>query len=383
MFSDARFASSIFFGTGADVPSGMAVVQKWVERLAAVANSLAGGTSSAEPQAVAELVSLFWRIKRVGRDFVDELGAKALIKKAEGILGQVSESQLRAVMDAFSAEVWIRQLERLADLHEESNRVDAVAPLAQSLLEELDRVELIEVELAKRGIVEENWASSIGSCVTALLENPDLFWVVGTWVKGVCELIAEDVEDSDPELACTTIKFHEIVASIQAEAEAIARERAGSFTAEQLRMIYEAATRAGLPRGSTKPADGVGSSVEPSRPDWWLPPVSSPVVAAAASEVSPRYLPPLKWRSPLGDYEARLIMPERPLHGEEEAVHVTFYNSANKPAEMLTGAEVELAGCSGRIDSEGKAAFKLGELRAKGKPPELLVKGIAWTVLNP
>jgi hypothetical protein len=104
-------------------------------------------------------------------------------------------------------------------------------------------------------------------------------------------------------------------------------------------------------------------------PDW-LPPV--PRLAAAGEAEGPPTRPPLRWASPDGDFRARLALPARP-RPDDTVLSLSFRSADDRPALLLHGQPVFFASVEGTIDADGKARFRLGQLRAARAGPVLEV----------
>lgn len=103
----------------------------------------------------------------------------------------------------------------------------------------------------------------------------------------------------------------------------------------------------------------------------WLPRMEAEL-AMAAEEVRTTAAPRLlEWRSPDQRHHAVLPVPVEVMSDEAEMI-LSFLDAASgKPATMLVGVKVRLAGCSVSVDAEGVARFRYADLYRLAQLPEL------------
>lgn len=296
-----------------------------------------------------DTVALYGRLSRVRPSLLKATGLlEEWAKACQGVAGRLLELADYALSE-LNPGGWLEEAQELADACDDGADSSELSEWAESLLTDLDDAELIIWAAERAGIAEERCnqvVDELRKCFQWLTDNRDRFFAAGVFIQAIAQTLRPDLEESDPDLALSTIKYILLLDALE--------------EAEQILFV---------PKAEAVP-------VQPGYPWTVVTPVLEFALAAeAGSEASIKHL---RWWSPDGLYRAVLAVPARVP--SSQFLVVNFFRD-EVPATDLVGEPVWLGGLLSAIDPSGKAEFSWEKLARQrdnyprcmlvvGEPPE-------------
>ncbi|HIQ22816.1 MAG TPA: hypothetical protein EYH34_16445 [Planctomycetes bacterium] len=372
MTEENRYVRPELAGGSGGLIDPLLLVDTWLDELEELRQTAARQEGRPPADDLFDLLAAWARLQRVRPELIARLEGRDTVAWAEARLADLSAAQLRSAAAVFDPATWFREARRFEQSYEEWIEATDQAYWAQCILADLDDAELVLSTLEDRDLADDARADKVAECCAWVVDHADLFLAAGAWVQAVGETIRPDLLDFHPGLAITAEKF----VAILDELEASQREMTCADVRPMDRRVLRALRRQACEelKAAAAPPPVTASVAERAGRHWWLPPVWQPPVAAAAERARPEFMEPLRWQSPDGTLEARLVLPLRPKLGEAERARLTFHRLPDGGrATHLADTPVRLAGLASTISRDGSAEFELGRLRQGQEQPVLQV----------
>jgi hypothetical protein len=186
----------------------------------------------------------------------------------------------------------------------------------------------------------------LDDCDAWLARNADLFLAASVHIQAVGMSLRPDLEQHDYGLAVTAIKFQDLLrAALVAEAEVLMSD-VKPWPADSIQHLS-----AELYSEKLVHAFAAWRIAQRGRHGDQL-------LAAAAGDIVRQPIPHWTWRSPVGDYRARLVAPASiSPSGPASRLVVMFFDADGERASGLGGQPVKFCGVESVVDVAGRAEF--------------------------
>ncbi|MCS6852810.1 MAG: hypothetical protein NZ700_16755 [Gemmataceae bacterium] len=206
---------------------------------------------------------------------------------------------------------------------------------------------------------ELGWEESIAKQAEDFLEShPEVFLPAADWAAAWQSVFRSDLDETDFELWETTLKhrrLEELVEDLEA-GPTLERPKLPDAVARKLLIVT------------------VPTSKRDVRAHHWRK-VQPPGLAAAAAAPPAAPLTTLRWYSPDGNTEARLLLP---TEGEWPARLALYERSSGEAASAYGGRTIRLAGIERTLNDRAQADFVMRELHDARQHLLLEVTGEPW-----
>lgn len=347
------------------IPDPAAEVECWLDRLEDALRD-AGPEVTADapgPQEAYDWLALAAKLNRVRSELIDQCDGAEELPRVWAMLDGHGAELARRALHVLNPDAWLEAAERFETWLDESPDVAAETERAVELLEDLDEGELVLAAARRFGVADADVEAGVERCVDWLCQHADTFLAASVYVQAVGMALRPDLESEDYDLGVTALKFlHLLDAAVAAEAD---------LTLAHVQPLPAAVVQ-GLYDKYLEDRQRQRAAFVAAMALTWLPHLRRRVAGRGeeAVQVEARVW---EWNSPDGQWTARLVIPDPPPRGDEEALSLAFFDAAHREAADLIGWPVVLAGVDGTIGERGRAPFELGALRATGQAPRLYV----------
>lgn len=383
MSEENRYVRTALAATKKGVPDPAFLVDTWLDQLEDLRDAPTWQHGAPSGEDFFDLISLRGRLQRVRPELIGQLDGADALAWAESQVGRLAPPMLEQALRVFDGDAWLTKAAKLSESYEDWIESAERSSWAEVVLTDLDDADLVLCAAEEMGGVNEEVADKLAECSAWAVDHADVFLSAGVWVQAVGETMRPDLAEFHAGSALTAEKYVSLLDELEVAEGEMSYADVRPMDSEVAKELWRRASEEVRLQQPPEPPDV--TPLPPQTPAW-LPPLWTPQMAAAARAARPRFLDALKWRSPDGSMEARLVLPELPQRGEEEPVRVTFHRLARGDRAVgLAGTPVNLASVPSVIAEDGSAVFVLGRLRAAGQEPVLRVgpEHRRWALLSP
>lgn len=357
--------------TAADDPSTADVAEDWLDRAIDAAErwqtaTAAGFVDSPEAiEAAYDVLAAWCGLRRLEPGLAADQGE--VTRRLEDLVSRSGEPLARGAATVPNPEDWLEAARRHETVVEaavgEPRTTDDLARRSWELLDELDEAELVACALDRlTGDAGRALHESLLECARYAATHADLFLPAVPYARALGEAVRRDLEEAEPDLTLTLLKFGRVLDEYRALLAEAAAESAVVMDRETVRAWLDELRRErqGL---LERVRDAVAALADEAKRKVLvaLPaiPEHRPVAAYAGARAPQAEGPRLQWEPEDGAWHAMLRLPAEA--GASDDVVVELVVDGAPP-----GASVVLRGIVRRLEEDGPhraAQFTLGELR--------------------